>query len=159
MRCSLCGAQVTKTRENHLYNESGLPGITLLNVEVRHCAACGERSVVIPAVAQLHRAIAQAVVQKPSALTGDELRFLRKHLERSSKDFAEVVGARPETVTRWEKGDLPMPPQLDRLVRLMVVHNDRKTDYSIDALRTVGDHAEPTRFGFVRDRDNWALAA
>jgi putative transcriptional regulator len=150
---------MTRNRENYLYAESGLPGVTLKGVEVRRCAACGDHSVIIPAVAGLHRAIAHAVIQKASALTGDELRFLRKHLGYSGRDFAEVVGARPETVTRWERGDLAVPPQLDRLVRLMIVHNDSKLDYSLNALRSVGERAEPSRFGFVREHDNWALAA
>jgi putative transcriptional regulator len=110
-------------------------------------------------MAQLHRAIAHAVIQKKSALTGDELRYLRKHLGYSGRDFAEVVGSRPETVTRWERGDLDVPAQLDRLVRLMVAHNDRELDYSLEALRAVGEHAEPSRFGFVHEHDNWALAA
>lgn len=61
MRCIHCGAGLKSTRGAHRYGESGLSNVTLLNVELRTCAACGDREVVIPKIEQLHKLIAHAV--------------------------------------------------------------------------------------------------
>jgi len=58
------------------------------------------------------------VVGKNSTLTGDELRFLRKRLGKSSKDFAALVGLTSEQYSRIENGAVLTPPK-DKLIRLM----------------------------------------
>ena len=160
MRCVQCaGDRVRARRENHEYLECGLPGITLADVEVRRCATCGHRSVVIPGLSQLHRAIAEAVIRKPTALTRQELRFLRKHLGLSGRDFAEVVASKPETVSRWENGGLLVPPQIDRLVRLLVATGSpQRLDYSIDDLRGLQRRSRPLRLELVREDEGWLAA-
>jgi putative zinc finger/helix-turn-helix YgiT family protein len=159
MRCLNCGTGLERNRENYLYTDSGLPHVTLVGVEVRRCRSCGGHSVVIPAMEQLHRVIAEAVVRKPNQLTREEFRFLRKHLGMSGREFAESVATTPETLSRWENGGLPLPGQMDRLVRLMVATSDRAIDYSIDELRQLGESREPMNIGVVRENDRWALAA
>ena len=46
--CPVCQeGELEVSRENYRYTESGLPNVTLENIEVSHCAACGERIVSI----------------------------------------------------------------------------------------------------------------
>jgi hypothetical protein len=66
MTCLECGGQLTKKRENYRYLASGLPNVTLLGVEVRRCATCGDHEVVIPGIEALHEALAAAIVRRPS---------------------------------------------------------------------------------------------
>lgn len=142
MTCTACGGQLKSRREDYRYDLSGLPGITLVDVEVRRCGRCGDYEVAIPRIDALHRAIAQAVIRKPARLAGAEIRYLRKWLGWSGVDFAAHMGTTPETVSRWERGSQPIGPTADRLLRLMVTTRAPVDEYSLDVLKTVS--AKPT---------------
>src|SRR5260370_836362 len=104
MKCPSCSAKMTTSRENFRYDASGLGNVTLANVEVSRCPECGEYQVVIPAIEQLHAALAEALVRQRARLRSEEVRFLRKYLGLSGPDFARIMDAAPETVSRWETG-------------------------------------------------------
>lgn len=55
-----------------------------------------------------------------SALAGDDLRFLRKRVGKSSKDFAELLGLTSEQYSRIENGR-KLTASNDKLVRLLVM--------------------------------------
>src|SRR5262249_15803144 len=89
MKCPQCnGAELEVRRQNHSYRESGLDNIVLLDVDVRHCPACGEDLISLPRLSELHRAIALALINKAARLTPAEIRYLRKTLGWSGTDFA-----------------------------------------------------------------------
>ena len=147
-------------RENHLYAESGLPNVTLLDVEVRQCPRCGERAVAIPRIDELHRVLALAVIHKSARLAPQEVRFLRKYLGWSGSDFARHMGVAPETVSRWENGKEPMGPVADRLLRLMVAHGKPIEEYPLEALTGVAkDDAEPGRLEAFVHGSTWHAKA
>ena len=50
-------------------------------------------------------------------MLGSEIRHYRQRLGLSSKTLARLVGVAPDTVDRWESGELQVP----RCVRLRVV--------------------------------------
>jgi putative zinc finger/helix-turn-helix YgiT family protein len=137
MKCSECGHTLEVRRENRRYDESGLPNVTLQDVEVRRCPSCGKEVVAIPAVARLHKALAKVFIQKPAALTPAEFKFLRKYLGWSSVDTARHFGAQPETVSRWENGASAIGATADRLIRACVALQEPIEDYSIDTLAEI----------------------
>lgn len=146
MKCLDCGAELEIRTENHRYDECGLPYVVLEAVEVHRCPKCGETEVTIPAIEKLHRLIALRVAHKPSLLTPEEVRFLRKFVGFSTGDFARVMGVAPETVSRWENGVRPHSPLADRLVRLLVVTREPASGYPIeDLVRIDVTRAEPIR--------------
>jgi putative zinc finger/helix-turn-helix YgiT family protein len=161
MKCMVCGAQMKTRRENFRYDACGLPGVTLMGVEVSRCAKCGEYEVAIPQIEDLHKAIAQALIRKPSPLDAAEIRYLRKYLGWSGADFAAHMGATRETVSRWETGKAPMGAMADRLLRLMVATQDPVKDYSLDLLKTIAEEKPPkaARFGVTRDDEGWHAEA
>jgi len=61
-----------------------------------------------------------ALLGKESPLTGGELRFLRKRIGKSSKDFAQLIGKTSEQYSRIENGAV-LTASNDKLVRLMVI--------------------------------------
>jgi hypothetical protein len=65
-----------------------LSNIVLADVEVRSCAKCGEREVVIPRLDEFHRAIAHEVIKQEGKLAADQIRFLRQYLGWSQSDLA-----------------------------------------------------------------------
>ena len=139
-KCLQCGHAITTRRENVRYDASGLPGVTLVGVEVSRCAHCGEHEVAIPHIADLHRVMAHAVVRKPSRLTPTEIRFLRRTLGWSGHDFADYMGTTAETVSRWENGRTPMGGQADRLLRLMVLQRQPAQSYDLAEMKCIGKH-------------------
>jgi len=78
----------------------------------------GEQSADIPCMPALHNALVVPVLCKESPLTGDELRFLRKRLGKSSKDFAALIGVTSEQYSRIENGAV-LTPSNDKLIRLI----------------------------------------
>jgi len=145
MKCIECGNVMVSRRENRRYTAGGLPQVVLLGVEVRRCAECGAEEMAIPRIEQLHRVIAQALLHKPARLAGPEVRFLRKYLGLSTTDFASRMGTARETVSRWERAILPIGPQADRLLRLLVARTAPVKDYSSEDLsRIQNPRTKPT---------------
>jgi putative zinc finger/helix-turn-helix YgiT family protein len=138
MKCVNCGSALKSTTGTHRYTESGLSNVTLVNVELRACPACGENEVVIPKVETLNRMIARGLIRNQSPLQPEAVKFLRKWLGLSSTDFALYMGVRPETVSRWESpdGKYPLSQTADRLLRLLVANQDPVEKYPVDLFKT-----------------------
>ena len=141
LKCFGCGHGMTTGRENVKYDACGLPGVTLVDVEVSRCGHCGQYEVAIPRIEELHRAMAIALVRKSARLTPAEVRFLRTTLGWSGRELADHMGAAPETVSRWEHGKTPMGPQADRLLRLMVLHRTSPESVDLSQLKDVAKQA------------------
>ena len=96
-----------------------LPGVFLDGVPVWTCGECGEEEVGIPRLEQLQRLLVHVVARRPGHLQPPEIRFLRKHLGWSGREFASAFGVAPETVSRWEHGERNMGATAERLLRLL----------------------------------------
>ena len=76
MTCPDCRqAELVETRENIRYTESGLPYVTLCDILVERCPACGNTLVNIPEMEQLHRLLANIVSRSPVAWSLSRLPF------------------------------------------------------------------------------------
>ncbi len=118
-RCSACGNTQHVTHTTTDYRESGLENVQLINAPVWECGN-GHQEVEIPNAEQLHGLLANLLIRKATALTGSEIRFLRKELAMSGKAFANQLGMTPEHVSRLETGRRAITPTIDLLVRLAV---------------------------------------
>jgi putative transcriptional regulator len=99
------------------YRECGLPNVYLLNgyreIETPHGLG-----VSIEDVEALHTAISQALVEEKPSLTGPEVRFIRKLLQLTQVQLAELLGVEDQSVRRWEKLT-HIPKQADHGIRLV----------------------------------------
>jgi putative transcriptional regulator len=102
------------------YPESGLDNVHLVNVPVWRCSN-GHEEFEIPAPEELHAVLAEAILEKPRPLVGSEVRFLRKQLGLSSKDFASYLGVNPVSLSRIENAARSVTSTVDRLVRFLYV--------------------------------------
>ena len=120
MLCVECGGR-TRARRKQLYHytESGLSNLWLRDIMIYVCHRCRAEYLEIPNIRRIHRWVADQLAQKPSPLTGEEFRFLRKQMRLSTKDLAEVMGVTRESLSRWENNGEPIGPQSDRLIRLI----------------------------------------
>ena len=124
MKCLQCGGNMDATEGTHRYDESGLKNVLLMNVPMYKCASCGETEVEIPGMDELHLLLGLFVLYKPTRLTGEEVRYLRKHMGRSQEELAADLGVTRVTVARWESGRTLRVDQDKHLRRLYI---DRKS--------------------------------
>lgn len=122
--CTNCGRPVKPESRNYRYTESGLSNIVLQGIDVADCPRCGNTDVTIPRVAKIHRAIARALASSPGRLTGEQFRFLRKHLGHSGEQLAGYLHTDKTKVSKWERGEDPIGHASDRLMRLLVAALD-----------------------------------
>lgn len=120
MRCLECGTRMRARRNQTVpYPESGIPDLYLKGTTVYRCRKCGAEYPEFPNPRRLHRGIADWLTQKLFPLTGPEVRFVRKQMGLSTRELAEIMGVRRESVTRWETEAEPIGPTSDRLLRLV----------------------------------------
>ena len=139
-KCRTCGENtMTTTHEDRAL--MSLPSVVVQNVRVQRCQACDEELVSYPRLESMHEVIAKALVRRPGRLTGDEVRFLRKWLGWSGRDFAHKFALSPETVSRAENGKQQLSFRCDRLLRAAVVEKQPVENYSLfdEALRAEAD--------------------
>lgn len=124
--CTNCGGSITFEPRNYRYTESGLSNVVLQGVEVAQCDACGKVDVILPHMEKIHWAIARALTaENPARMTGEQLRFLRKHIEFSGEKLASHLGTDRTKISKWERGEDPIGKFTDRLVRLLVAELDK----------------------------------
>lgn len=116
-KCHVCSGQMEGRHENYQYTECGLDNVVLVGVLVYHCK-CGEIAVQIPAVSTLHRLIALELIKKPTLLSGDEVRYLRKFVGYGGSEFADMLGTTKVTMSRWETGATRITKNNDRVLRI-----------------------------------------
>jgi putative zinc finger/helix-turn-helix YgiT family protein len=132
--CSNCSEPVTTELRNYRYTESGLSNVVLQGVEIADCPKCGTSDVIIPRMAKIHRAIAQALTNSPARLTGEQFRFLRKHLALSGDQLGHYLHTDRTKISKWENGEDQIGPATDRLVRLLTAALNRELRPGISAI-------------------------
>ncbi|MDA8165787.1 MAG: type II toxin-antitoxin system MqsA family antitoxin [Desulfobacteraceae bacterium] len=122
-KCIECGGKTVPVKDQpYLYDECGLD-VILHGVTQFKCEQCGEIFVSLPNIENLHRVIGGFICSKrKSLLTPSEIKFLRKDLHLKSKELASVLGLRPETVSRWERGKETIGETQDRLLRSLYMN-------------------------------------
>jgi transcriptional regulator with XRE-family HTH domain len=103
--------------EPYHFVSCGLPNVYLVGIRYFRCQ-CGQELADIPALKQLMNLVGRDLVQGTSALSGPEIRFLRKRLGQRAADFARQIGLEPETLSRIENDHLQASERTDKLVRL-----------------------------------------
>jgi putative zinc finger/helix-turn-helix YgiT family protein len=116
-RCTVCGATQVSERRTLDYPESGLDNVQLNNVPVWICAN-GHEEVEVPAIGTLHSLLAELIIRKPVAMKGKEVRFLRKRVGLTAKEFSRRIGLSPEYFSQIENGHTLPERKTELLIRL-----------------------------------------
>jgi YgiT-type zinc finger domain-containing protein len=154
MICEECGAQMTSARESFPYRSGGLPNVLLVNIRVDRCPACGAYEVELPAIQQLHKALAHFMLQKRERLHQDELRFLRKYLGFSLEDLAPYLEVSPEQIAQWEEGTSPILPLQEKFLRALVAIREPVDSYPFQLWREVAQQEPSTLRTHARFDEN-----
>lgn len=95
--------------ETFIYEDLGFP-ILLINTPLRK--AFGEWVIDIN-FNKLRKNVLNSLIHKQSNLKGQELRFIRKHFEMTTKEFGKVFGVTHVAVLKWESGENRISPTTD----------------------------------------------
>jgi putative zinc finger/helix-turn-helix YgiT family protein len=127
--------------------------VALVGVPIARCSDCGNEEVTIPRMQQFFLVLAQAVAQKPERLTPKEIGFLRKHLELSNEDLAEVIGIHVENARKWqrEKNTAGMTVPAERLLRALVLGHADAKELSATAIKK----SKPFHSRFRSVKNHW----
>lgn len=143
------------------YRASGLDNIYLQN-GYRTINYGGEKAVAVENSEQLHRSIAQALIQKTARLSGQEFRFLRIEMDLSQNQLGRLLDVSEQSVAAWEKSvTQKIPGPAERLMRLYASERLLRSRGQIGALlqRLAGpDDTLPERMYFVERDAGWERA-
>jgi YgiT-type zinc finger domain-containing protein len=135
--CSNCGAEARVVRGDYEFKESGLRDVVLLDIELVKCGKCGNVDPILFQVDDVMNLIAVAILQKPYRLLGEELRFLRKHVDLPQEEFAKLLHVDKTTLSKWENNEDPIGIQSDLWARTVVMSRDKRLEKrAADHIRT-----------------------
>jgi putative zinc finger/helix-turn-helix YgiT family protein len=163
MNCYNCGrAELRAEVGAHEYKSAGLPySVVLLGVSVQRCPACGEEVVTIPNPVGLHRLLALSIAELERPLLPQEVRFLRKFLDKSAVDMGALMGVDAKTLSRWENGRQKMGKVAERLLRLLVhqLVAPEVTNFAQDLFPRLAEDGPALSVGFTTSNAGWQQAA
>ena len=110
------------TTIDYRYDECGLDNVILKDLATQKDDS-GEDVVYIPNINMLHRALTMAISAKPSGLVQKELRFIRTELGLTQAELAQIVGKDAQTIGRWERGENPIDPSADTIIRVLALQH------------------------------------
>lgn len=140
------------------YKSCGLPNVYLKNGYTEHTTDYGV-GVSIEDIHGLHKAIAIAIIESPTKMTGAEFRFLRKELNLSQKRLGDIMGVEDQTVAGWEKKN---PTSMaGRLVRVLAkeLYEDNKVKELLEKLAELDLKDSTENLCFEESPEGWHHAA
>ncbi len=143
------------------YTECGLDNVFIEGVEIIKDED-GEEVVCIPAIGELHKAIATGILKQAGAMSGKELRFLRTEMGMTQAELSQLLHRDAQTIARWEKEEIPIDGNADTVVRKLAAEKlDIALNMSTEELaRLTVPSARPREIAIRRaDDDGYELKA
>ncbi len=104
--------------EKYRYIECGLDNVVIEGLRTG-TDADGDEVLTIPNVRGLHRLLAAMIVQRAHGISAKELRFLRTEMAMTRAGLAALVKKDHQTIGRWERGETPIEPNAEFVVRMI----------------------------------------
>lgn len=98
------------------YVESGLDSVFISGINPMIDDE-GDEVVTIHAINVLHAEIARGIIESDGGINGAELRFLRTEMGLTQVALGELLSVDGQTVGRYERGDTPIDPTAETLLR------------------------------------------
>ncbi len=83
---------------------------------------------------KLMQVVLEALAHKPSALTGEEIGFIRSYLKMTAVEFGKMFGVTHVAVLKWESNENKISPALDLYIRLFILDNLHAKDKEFRSL-------------------------
>lgn len=133
-RCIQCESAVEIVFEEHRVEV--VRHTFVIPIPVSVCESCGRHTAPLEAVerAELHAA---AWLAKRGVREREVFRFMRKALGMRAIDLAKLLDVTPETVSRWERGALPVEQRAFALLGTLVCERAEGRDDTFERLRAL----------------------
>ena len=106
--CAECGKALVLRNYTHT-EKVGRYRVTDATSQLLQCSGCGEPVLTSRDWAGYQRRAAAVVLREARTVDGAVMRYARKAIGLRQVDLAGLLGYAPETLSRWETGDLPIP--------------------------------------------------
>lgn len=101
--CTECGSEMERfIKPEHMEDLGGVVVCIRNAVLVARCPKCREEESTIPDMKGLVCAAAMLRALNPVRLSGKDIKFIRRALGMTQKEFAAKADVKVETVSRWE---------------------------------------------------------
>ncbi len=120
----------TQKKKTFIYKGLGVP-VKLINVPMKKIL--GEWFIDIN-METLQRVVLEAIIHKPTFLSGVEIRYIRKYMEMSTKEFGNIFGVSHAAVVKWENDTNGITPALELCIRLYMLNYLKVKDEEFRAL-------------------------
>lgn len=124
------------------YTACGLDDVYLLSGYNLEKTPYGD-GVTVKNLDELHRAIGRFLASQKKALSGKELRFLRKQMNLSQSELGKLLGLTAQQVARWEKEESEISGSAEMLMRALFIEHDGG-DLNLQALAEKLDEMDDT---------------
>ena len=126
-----------------------------------HFYIAGNKAVQFEDATSLDLAIANALINQTEPLTGKEFRFLRQQIGMSQSDVASFMHVDPQSVARWEKGQVSLPFANEAVMRFIYSsyqEKDAKIYPMLETMKAI-DKAKNSRLelSFDKQRTHWMV--
>jgi DNA-binding transcriptional regulator YiaG len=147
-------------KRSYHYTQCGLDDVFLLNGYKKHRTPYGS-GISIENVEGLHDAIARHMCLSKAALSGKELRFLRKLMDLTQSEVATNLGYDVQSVARWEKGKAEVNGAADRLLRILYLGSRSVAVEPAELIKIIArlDSKITDRQVFEETKKGWKAAA
>ena len=126
--CADCGHQLQKSVESFEYDAGGVV-VTLANAVLWRCPSCPFFELEIENLQSLHETIASILLEERRALSGPELRWLRKFVGVPRQLIAKIIPPSSDQILAWETGREPVEERYSTCIRLLAAQRVRVTDF------------------------------
>ena len=100
-----------------IYKDLGLP-VKLIKAPMKKI--CGEWVIDLD-MELLQRVVLEAIIHKPSLLSGAEIRYIRKYMYLAVEEFGKALGVSHAAVSKWENSKNGVSPALNVFIRLHIL--------------------------------------
>lgn len=146
---------IEKEYTMHHYTDGGLRNVWLTNGYTELSTKYG-KGLVFQDLDGLTKAICQALLKKPSKLTGAEFRYIRSNMLMSQKSLAKLLGYTEQAIAKWEKSG-KIPKAGDALIRLIYAgkHNGNEKISTMIATLNLIDQITNTKIIVSESHHKW----
>jgi putative zinc finger/helix-turn-helix YgiT family protein len=121
--------------------------LSVPNVTWRHCASCGEDLLDQNASETITRAHRAAL----KLLTAEEIRSIRRSLDKTQAQMGELLGIGEKTYCRWESGTHFQSEAFDRYLRLLQVPEVVDLLNDIRLYKQGSAKSDSSKFQYIED--------
>jgi len=152
--CSLLRKKATLDRP-FFFTWVDLPNVYIAGIEYEECSECHKVAGTFPRPSLLLNTLTKTIILKPSALTGPEIRYLRRCVRKKAADFARLVGVSSVQVSRWENDHNPPERSADKLMRLLAARSVALKDSDTIMNLVYGDTPPKQSYLLRFDKNKW----